>query len=108
MRKEFQELADGKSKHELLLGGLIRGAAAIVSQDRLEPKVTDILRRICWSPESIKYTALIIAGYPQSVEDDILNERLKNSFMGTQVRGRINETDEMDSRGKVCGSDEMP
>ncbi|WP_286975158.1 hypothetical protein [Acetomicrobium sp. UBA5826] len=78
-----------------------------MSQDRLEPKVTDILRRICWPSESIKYTALVIAGYPQSVEDDIVNERLKNSLMGTQVRGRINETDEMDSRGKVCGSDEM-
>ena len=47
-----------------------------MSQDRLEPKVTDILR--------------------------------KNSLMGMQVRGRSNETDEMDSRGKVCGSDEMP
>jgi len=47
-----------------------------VSQDRIEAKVTDILR--------------------------------KNSLMGTQVRGRINETDEMDSRGEVCGSDEMP
>lgn len=47
----------------------------------------------------------IIAGHPQSVEDSILNERMKNSLMGTQIGGCCNETEEMDSRRKVCNCD---
>lgn len=45
MRKEFQELTDGKIKHESLLSELIKGAAAIVFQEMLEAEVTDFLGR---------------------------------------------------------------
>ena len=45
MRKEFQELTDGKIKHESLLSELIKKAAAIVFQEMLEAEVTDFLGR---------------------------------------------------------------
>jgi len=59
-------------------------------------------------PREHGYIALMTSGHPQSVEDNILNEKMKNSLMGTQGGGCRNGTEGIDSREKVSDSDERP